>query len=150
MIFVTVGTDTHDFSRLVRKMDDIALRKDVVMQIGNTRYKPKHARWFHFEKNHVIDSLYKKTEVIVTHAGAGSIIRSLGQGKVPVVVPRLKKYREHINNHQLDLARALSKKKRIIVVTDMEHLEMHLTKRKFLPKKNGMLLKRLNKYLEGL
>jgi len=123
MIYVTVGTDTHDFSRLVRKMDDIALRKDVVMQIGNTRYKPKHARWFHFEKNHVIDSLYKKAEVIVTHAGAGSIIRSLERGKVPVVVPRLQEWGEHINNHQLDLARGMEKKGMVILVEDVGKLE---------------------------
>jgi len=128
MIFVTVGTDEHDFSRLVKKMDELPGKN--VMQIGHTKYEPKKAEWFRFEKNSVIEGLYKKADIIVTHGGAGSIIRSLKGGKVPIVVPRLKKHGEHLNDHQLDLARGLEGKGRVVLVEDVELLGKMIKRRK--------------------
>lgn len=150
MIYVTVGTDVHDFSRLVKEMDKIALRRKVVMQIGNTVYEPRNAEWFRFETNQRIDELYQKADVIVTHAGAGSIIRSLKNGKVPIVVPRLKKYGEHVNDHQLDLARFLGKRGKVIPIARIEDLKGRIKKRYLPLKKDSSLAVRLAAYLEGI
>jgi len=148
MIYVTVGTDTHDFSRLVREMDGIACRRKVVMQIGYTRYEPAHAAWFRFEKNRVIDSLYKKADAVVTHAGAGSIIRSLTSGKIPLVVPRLRRFGEHINDHQLDLARGLAQRGKVVLIEDVSRLEHAIgAKRKKGLVRDGRLVTRLEQWL---
>lgn len=147
MIFVTVGTDTHDFSRLVQAMDEIARTRKVVIQTGHTRYRPRHAAWFAFEDEAAIEDLYRKADVIVTHAGAGSIIRSLSSGKVPVVVPRLRERGEHINDHQLDLARGLGSRGAVVAVEDVSALEKALTARKARPRPGSILLGQLEEYV---
>jgi UDP-N-acetylglucosamine transferase subunit ALG13 len=47
----------------------------------------------------------RRARVVVTHAGVGSIIVSLSNGKKPVVVPRLKQYAEAVDDHQLFFGR---------------------------------------------
>lgn len=151
MIFVTVGTDEHDFSRLVSAMDAVARTRVVVMQIGHTRYEPRHAQWFRFETNAVIDRLYREADIIVTHAGAGSIIQALAHGKIPVVVPRQKKYGEHINDHQYDLAQAMSRRGKAVLAT-IEELPSLTTPRRTaqqtLIAAERVLLKKLDAYLQ--
>ena len=147
MIFVTVGTDTHDFSRLVKAMDDIAQKRKVVMQIGHTQFRPQHAKWFSFESNAAIDVLYRDADIIVTHGGAGSIIRSLKEGKIPVVVPRLRMYGEHVNDHQRDLARSLSAKGKVVIVEDVATLAKSVRKRTHTFKTESELVRRLQQEL---
>ena len=150
LIFVTVGTDQHDFSRLVRKMDEIARRKSVIMQIGWTKFEPRNAEWFRFESNKRIDELYRSADIIVTHGGAGSIIRSLKEGKVPVVVPRRADFGEHVNNHQLDLGRSLEKKREVALVEDVNEIKGKLKKRLIKKKPGAGLPERLAGYLKGI
>ncbi len=125
MIFVTVGTDTHDFSRLVKQADELASIVDdqVVIQIGQSTYEPLNAKWFRFTDAETIENHYRTADVIVTHAGAGSIINALKNGKTPIVVPRLKSFGEHVNDHQLDLARTLSTHGKVVMLTDVSELQ---------------------------
>ena len=51
----------------------------------------------------------------------------LQEGKHPIVVPRQKKYNEHVNNHQLEFVKFLQKRQRnIIVAEDIESLEKQI------------------------
>ncbi|NJF25150.1 PssE/Cps14G family polysaccharide biosynthesis glycosyltransferase [Thermococcus sp. Bubb.Bath] len=137
MIFVTVGTHYQGFERLIRKMDKIAGRIDdeVIMQIGYTTYEPKNAKWFRFlEREEDILELYKKADVIVAHAGAGTLLTALSFGKPIVVVPRLKKFGEHVDDQQLELAEALENMNKAIAVYDIEKLEDAIKKAKLLLK----------------
>lgn len=152
MIFVTVGTDNHDFSRLVEKMDYIASRERVIMQIGHSSFIPRNSKWFRFERNSVIEGLYKKADVIVSHAGAGSIINSLKNGKIPIVVPRLKRLGEHVDDHQLDLGRGLAKKGKVVLVEDVDYLGQAIKAKKMPYRRDKALVKNmeicLNEYEE--
>lgn len=132
MIFVTVGTDNHDFSRLVKKADEIAKKRKykIVAQTGNTKYMPKNMEFFRFTSPEKLDYYYKKSETIITHGGAGSIINSLKHGKVPIVVPRLKKFNEHINDHQMELAIALQKRGKVVAVSNVQNLEKAISESK--------------------
>ncbi len=150
MIFVTVGTDNHDFSRLVKWMDSLSAGRKVVMQIGNTKYEPLNAEWFRFESNQRIAELYSRSGMIVTHAGAGSIMRSLLEGKKPIVVPRLRRYGEHVNDHQLDLARSLSQRGMIALANDPATLSLALKRSRIMTRRPSALKKRLAAYLEAL
>lgn len=150
MILVTVGTDNHDFSRLLRKMDEIAKKEKVVMQTGHSLYQPRYAKWFSFETNEVIEDLYRKASIIITHGGAGSIISSLVNGKIPIVVPRQKKWGEHINDHQRDLAQFLSKKGKVVLVDDVEDIGKSISVRKKVLRQDKKLLLNLDQYLKGL
>ena len=48
------------------------------------------------------------------YGGPASFIMPLQVGKVPVVVPRQKKYGEHVNDHQLEFAQEVEKRKKIL------------------------------------
>lgn len=153
MIFVTVsGTQ---FERLIKKMDEIAknLKEEVIMQIGRTIYEPKNTKWFRFESSKRIEELYKKSRFIITHGGAGSIIKSLSYGKAPIVVPRYKKFGEHINDHQLDLTKFLDKKGYITAVYEIEDLRSKIkikNEQKTLPSKNRDLICFLKNWVENI
>ena len=125
MIFVTVGTSSWDFSRLLKEMDNIAgkIDEEVIMQISNIKYKPRNAKYFRFNSKEEIERLYKNARVVVIHAGVGSIISALRHSKVIIVVPRRKEYGELFDNHQLDIAKELERDSIIKVVWDLEKLE---------------------------
>ena len=155
MILVTVGL-MYGFERLVKEMDRIAGRMDeaVIMQIGETTYKPKNARYFRFTSNEEIDRLYEDVRVVVCHAGVGSILTALEHGKPVIAVPRRKKYGEHVDDHQLEIARELEKERMITVVCDVGDLENVLddvsTVSKTLVENEGELVKALGKYINSL
>lgn len=132
MIFVTVGSHYQEFERLIRKMDEIAgnITEKVIMQIGYTRYKPKNVEYFDFvERYEEILDLNRKARVIVCHDGAGAIITALQCGKLPIVVPRMKKYGEHTYENPADLAKELEKEGKVLVVYDVNDLEEIIKKK---------------------
>ena len=155
MILVTIGL-MYGFDRLIKEMDKIAGRVDeaVIMQIGETTYKPKNAEYFRFTSNEEIDRLYEDARVVVCHAGVGSILTALEHGKPVIAVPRRKKYGEHVDDHQLEIARELEKERMITVVCDVGDLENVLddvsTVSKTLVENEGELVKALGKYINSL
>lgn len=130
MIFVTVGTLHFEFIRLIKKMDDIAGKIDekVIMQIGFTNYEPINAEWFKFKDINSIMKYYEKSDVIVAHAGAGTLLDSLSFKKPIVAVPRRKKYGEHIDDQQLELTDVLEKSGKVFAVFDIENLDSTIKK----------------------
>jgi beta-1,4-N-acetylglucosaminyltransferase len=131
MIFVTVGMHYQGFERLICKMDEIAgkIDEEVVMQIGSTQYIPKAAKYFEFvDSDLTIMAHFKNARVIVSHAGAGTLLNALNLGKPIIVVPRLKMFGEHIDDQQLELAEALSTQGRAIAINDINELEESLMK----------------------
>ena len=126
LIFVTVGTHNQSFERLLKEIDRLIdegkIRDKVLAQIGNTDYKPRNYKWFGFSDQGKFEDLCKKSDIVVTHGGAGSITTSLLLQKPTIVVPRLKEFGEHANNHQLQITKELEKEGRIIAVYDMDDL----------------------------
>jgi exopolysaccharide biosynthesis glucuronosyltransferase PssE len=124
VIFVTVGMHTKGFDRLLKKMDEIAgiLNEEVVMQIGHTSFCPQNAKWFDFTTEAGIKEWCKKARVVVTQP-AMSVLDAQEQGTPVIVLPRLKKYNEVVDDHQLDFARHLEKEGKVIAVYDIDKLE---------------------------
>jgi UDP-N-acetylglucosamine transferase subunit ALG13 len=121
VIFVTVGTHTLGFLRLVQAMDQLAatLGEDVVMQTGVTEYVPRHARSFAFATQSEMDQWCISARVVVAQAGIGSILTAQ-KARVPLIlVPRQKRYGEHIDDHQFELAHKLNEIGSAIVVEDV-------------------------------
>jgi len=121
MIFVTVGMHEQGFDRLVRAADEMAplLREPVVIQRGASQYIPKFARHFDFADEVQMQSLMSDARVVVPHGGAGSILSALQLGKPVVIVPRLQRFGEAIDDHQLELAKALAQQGKAIVMTEI-------------------------------
>lgn len=109
MILVTVGSAPHDFSRLIRAVDQIAprLEKEVVIQVGFSRYRPQHSRWFDFVSYEEMLRYFERASVIVSHTSAGPILHAKRLGKSLLLFPRSGDLDEHVDNHQIEVARAL-------------------------------------------
>jgi len=104
MIFVTVGTHEQQFNRLIMFMDEWAeLNKEtVIIQTGFSSYEPNYCIWKNIYSYSDMITNIKNARIVITHGGPSSIIMSLQNGKIPIVVPRRKEYGEHVNNHQVD------------------------------------------------
>ncbi|MBI2542895.1 MAG: hypothetical protein HYW24_01795 [Candidatus Aenigmarchaeota archaeon] len=78
MIFVISG---WFFDDLLEEMDRIApkLKEHVIAQIGNSKYIPKNMKWFRFHDSFY--TYYKKSDVVISHYGAGTIFEVLRLGK---------------------------------------------------------------------
>jgi len=116
LIFVTVG-GMRAFKRLVREMDRIAgeLDEQVVMQLGSTDYEPKNCDYFRFMPRNGIEESYAGARVVVCHAGSGSILTALAHNKPIVLVPRMKRYGEVFDDHQLEIAREMESRGTTVV-----------------------------------
>ncbi len=124
----------------------------MVIQTGNSVYEPKNCEFFKFVGAEKFDSLYREADTIICHAGAGSIINAMKNNKHLVIVPRLKKFGEHNDDHQLDLAEAMERKKKAICVRDVENLAgaIGAAKEKTTHGRSNELKNKIEKYLESL
>jgi len=128
MIFISVGTEKFPFDRLIRIIDyavrDGLINSKVFAQIGTSTYIPKVIKYRRFlEFPDILNYIYK-SEIIVIHAGVGTILNCLYWGKIPIVFPRLSTYKEHVDNHQLEFAEILEKEKvALVAYNDKELLD---------------------------
>lgn len=125
MIFVTVGTQLS-FDRLVGAVDDWAARKpgtEIFAQIGPSLGKPRQ-----FESAAMLPpdramQLFVSADVIVSHAGMGSILTALKYRKPIIIMPRRADLGEHRNDHQVATAKWLGGRTGIHVASDAQELE---------------------------
>lgn len=125
MIFVTVGTNEAPFDRL---LEALPRRRgaELFVQHGPSRVRPPGARCVEsLPYEDVLDAMHS-ADVVVTHAGVGSILTALAAGKRPVVMPRLRRYGEAVDDHQLAFARHLGPTGLVRVVEDASALEEEL------------------------
>jgi beta-1,4-N-acetylglucosaminyltransferase len=120
LILVTVGTHHEGFNRLVEAADQLAAAIDerVVIQRGSSTSVPQHAEQFQFAPGAEMAQLTQDARVIITHAASGSSLLGLQHGKPLVLVPRLRRYHEHMDDHQQELARGLSERGLVVVVDE--------------------------------
>ncbi|HEV7460886.1 MAG TPA: glycosyltransferase [Solirubrobacteraceae bacterium] len=106
MIFVTVGSIHYPFARLV----DAAAKLDgeVVIQHGPAAAPRGVSRAVDFLPFDEVADYMRRAEVIVTHAGVGSIVLAAQNGHVPVVMPRLRRFGETVDDHQVPLVELLA------------------------------------------
>ena len=109
MILVVLGTHELPFCRLLKEIDkQIAagnIKEEVVVQAGHTKYKSKNMNIFDFTTYEQMAELYRNANYIITHGGTGSITMGMKIGKKVIAVPRLIKYSEHNDDHQLEIVK---------------------------------------------
>lgn len=145
----------YGFDRLIKKMDDIAgtMSEEVIIQIGNTTYEPKNAKYFRFAPRDHVNKLYASARIIVCHSGVGSIITALEYCRSIIVVPRLKIYGEHIDDHQIEIAKELEMRGIVTVVYNTEDLKKvidTISGASFVINRNGELVVTLKNYLNAI
>lgn len=124
MIFVTVGTQLP-FDRLVRAVDAWAASHPeltVSMQIGESTYVPQHCEWSRFTAPAEWDRLFGNAELVVSHAGMGTILKCMDQEKPLVVMPRRASRGEHRNEHQIATAAHLKGQLGLTVIENDQDL----------------------------
>jgi UDP-N-acetylglucosamine transferase subunit ALG13 len=128
VILVAVGTQ-FPFDRLVRTVDEWAQRHgrtDVIAQVGDSNYKPRALKSFGFTEPAAFAELQEQAELLIAHAGMGSILNAMQFGKPIIVMPRDHLRGEHRNGHQLDTARRFKSVAGIHVAMDEVELTSKL------------------------
>jgi UDP-N-acetylglucosamine transferase subunit ALG13 len=108
VILVVVGSSTIPFDRLLAAVDTIPGDEPVLAQHGASTVRPGRATCVEFMDFDEMHEQIRNARVVVTHAGVGTILISLMNGKRPVVVPREQRFGEAVDDHQLELAARLA------------------------------------------
>ena len=156
MILVLLGTQNNQFTRLLKEVEkciEKVIKEKVIVQKGYTKFESKDMELFSQLSPEEIDKLIEEADIIITHGGVGSIITSITKGKKVIAVPRLKKYKEHVNNHQLDIIEAFNEKGYIIGIHGVEELQDALNKiKEFKPQKyvsnTGNIIKIVENFID--
>ena len=127
MILVVLGTQNNSFHRLLEEIERIIekgiINEKVVVQAGFTKYESDKMEIFDMLPQEQFNNLIKEADLVITHGGVGSIMSAVKLGKKVIAVPRLKKYDEHVNDHQLEIVDTFKKQGIIIGVNGVEELE---------------------------
>ena len=112
----------------MKKVDDLKkdkiINEDVVIQKGYTNYAPQYCESYKLVNYNDMQKYLKTARIIITHGGPASFIAPLAVGKIPIVVPRQKKFNEHVNNHQKDFVEQIvARDNTIIPCYDIDDLE---------------------------
>ncbi|MGX6508889.1 glycosyltransferase [Rhodococcus sp. SJ-2] len=110
-IFVTLGTiHPYRFDRLIDAVLGTGLADErTIWQVGSTERSDLPGEVHSQMESSEFDTAARTADLVVTHAGVGTILKLLDMGIYPVVVPRRKSYREHVDDHQLQIASVVSK-----------------------------------------
>ena len=137
MIFDCLGTKRFSFNRLLKKIDELVedkiIEDRVIAQIGHSTYEPKNYKYKRFMDLNEYDSHVNEAKLVITHGGTGAIIRALKANKQVIAVPRLAKYEEHSDDHQLQIVNHFFDECYIYKVDNPSELEIALQKIKRSP-----------------
>ena len=127
MIFVVLGTQKFQCNRLLRQIDKLIeeekITEEVFAQRGHSDYVPIRFTSVDFLPKEEFDKKIEACDILITHSGVGTILAGVNRHKPVIVFPRLKKYKEHVDDHQLDIARAFQKKKLVLMCGEHDCLD---------------------------
>jgi len=136
MILVLLGTQDKQFVRLLQAIDKEiekgSIKEKVLVQAGYTygKYKSNNMEIFDLVDKDNFSKLIEECNLIITHGGVGSIIEGIKNNKIVIACPRLSKYKEHINDHQIQIVNNFSQAGYIIPYYDGDNLGKILKKTK--------------------
>lgn len=155
MILVTVGSTLFPFPRMARfvknLVDSSGSREKIIFQYGHTPPSNinKNIELYPFMSNEKLLSYMDQARIIICHGGPATIYQALSFGKIPWVLPRRKRFGEHVNDHQVDFCRFMERQGLVTLITEKTPLlklykSSHTTKP--VQTKNPTLIR----YLDGL
>lgn len=103
MTLVTLGTQHQEFTRLLDYIENSNLKGEIIVQAGYTKYESKKMKIFDFISYDEMEKYIDKCDLVITHAGTGSIVMPLKKGKKVIACARLSKFGEHVDDHQVEL-----------------------------------------------
>ena len=153
MIFVTLGTQDKAFGRLLEMIEKSNIQDEIIVQSGYTKFTSSKMKIFDYLDINEFNSYMEKADIIIGHGGVGTLLKAVELGKKVIAVPRLKKYGEHTNDHQLQICDVLSKEGYVITLNDGDSLDdTYKQIKEFVPKpytsNNLNFVSKLKEYLE--
>lgn len=127
MILLTVGSQKFQFNRLLKKIDELIEKKiitDIVFaQIGVSDYRPKNFEYVDFMTQEEFSKKMDESDIVITHAGTGVIVNAVKKEKKVIAIPRLAKYNEHVDDHQIQLIKEFDELNFIEPCYELDELE---------------------------
>lgn len=159
MIFLTVGTQ-FPLDRLVKAVDEAIgrglLDEEIWAQVGQSTYRPRNfIKATDFLDKQLFDQWMDRASKVISHAGIGSITMALDAAKPLLVMPRLRKYGEVVNDHQVDIARKFEQSGYLLAAYNIEQLPEKIEALKsFVPQKRNTqpekVAERISRFLHQL
>ena len=152
MIFVSLGTNDKSFKRLLKEFDkQIELGNiidEVIVQAGFTKYNSKNMKVIDLMSMDEFNKNISNCDLLVTHGGVGTILDGLKLGKKIIAFPRLSRYLEHVNDHQIEIINEFYKDGYILTgdIKDLSNLIKQANS--FIPKKYKSNNYRFNKLIK--
>src|SRR5574339_127667 len=115
MILVTVGTEQYPFNALMNWVEVlihegfIDPNEEVVVQYGSSSKLPDRVKVYKRLPESQFKALLDQARVVISHCGEGSVLLLESLGKPFVLVPRTKRFGEHVDDHQLEMADVIEK-----------------------------------------
>lgn len=159
MIFVTLGTQDKSFHRLLEEIERAIkkgiIQEEVIVQAGVTKFESKYMKVMDLIPREEFEELIANCDLLITHGGVGSILTGLEHGKKVIAVPRLSKYKEHTNDHQVQIVEEFAHRGYLVALKSMDTLPKTLKRvEKFKPKRyesnNDYFISQLEQYIEGV
>lgn len=158
MIFVSLGTQDKSFERLLKIIDENiqnkVINEKVIVQAGYTKYKSDNMQIFDYVSMDDFNKYINECSLFITHGGVGNILSALKANKKVIAVPRLAKYKEHTNDHQLQIVNNFYEKGYILRLLETDDFkDVYKKVKTFKPKKwknnNEILLKKIKEYIDN-
>lgn len=126
LIFVCVGSREYQFNRLLKEIDRLieteVIKEKVFAQIGQSTYTPKNYNYERFLSVEEFKGYQADSDFIISHAGTGALIGALKEEKQVIAVPRLHKFKEHTDDHQVQVATMLNDEGYLKMVLEIKEL----------------------------
>lgn len=155
MIFVSLGTQDKAFVRILDILENADIDEEIIVQAGFTKYQSNKLKIYEYLEVDKMNQLISEARIIICHGGVGTIMKALDASKVVIACPRLAKYGEHQNDHQLQIVNNFSKNGYLLALNDGDDIH-ELLKRadSFKPKKiefnNDNFCDKLENYLKTI
>lgn len=131
MIVVLLGTQKFKFNRLIDEILNLkvngVIKDKVFIQSGHNEVLIPQTHKGDITVKPFLDKepllkMIEESSLVISHGGTSSIISALKLNKKVIVVPRLKKFKEHVDDHQLEIVNYFKVKKYIVSVENIDEL----------------------------
>lgn len=130
MIFIITGTQKFQFNRLLKGIDILnkknKISHEIFAQIGHSTYLPNTYNFVKFLSDNEFRDIMFKADLIITHGGSAAITTALKFNKKVLAIPRLRMYKEHVDDHQIEIVNKLKQQGLIETITDVKDMESML------------------------
>ncbi|MFB8623566.1 Uncharacterised protein [Enterococcus casseliflavus] len=157
MIFITLGSQKFQFNRLLQWMDQIIDEKiiddEMFAQIGYSDYHPKNFSFCNFLNRKEFLEMIDKADLVISHAGTGSIVTALKLKKKVIVVPRKAVFGEHIDDHQYEITKNFTDLNFLYGCTEFKEMKTkikNIYNKEFTPfvSNNNLYIKKIKSFID--